>query len=67
MLACVTEGTMRRDFPFFSSFDERGERLADDVRTLAKVAAAGSCVAAKDVSMAGLVGSLGRGVAGESL
>src|SRR5688572_16030171 len=35
MLACVTEGTMRRDFPFFASFEERGERLAGDVRTLA--------------------------------
>ncbi|MDX6585263.1 MAG: uncharacterized protein QOI10_4447, partial [Solirubrobacterales bacterium] len=33
-------------------------RLAGDVRTLARVAADGSCVAAKDVSMAGLVGSL---------
>lgn len=58
MLACVTEGAMRNDFPFFASFDERGERLAGDVRTLATVAGAGSCVAAKDVSMAGIVGSL---------
>ena len=58
MLACVTEGTMRRDFPFFASFDERGEGLAGDVRTLATVAGAGCCVAAKDVSMAGIVGSL---------
>jgi selenophosphate synthetase-related protein len=58
MLACVTEGTMRHDFPFFASFDERGERLAGDVRTLATVAGAGACVAAKDVSMAGIVGSL---------
>jgi selenophosphate synthetase-related protein len=58
MLACVTEGTMRSDFPFFASFDERGARLAGDVRTLATVAGAGACVAAKDVSMAGIVGSL---------
>jgi uncharacterized protein len=58
MVACVSEGTMRGDFPFFASFDERGERLAGDVRTLATVAGAGSCVAAKDVSMAGMVGSL---------
>ena len=55
--ACV-EGAMRADFPFFRSFDERGERLAADVRVLASVAASGACVAAKDVSMAGLVGSL---------
>ena len=58
LLACVTEGTMRADFPFFGSFDPRGERLAGDVRTLAAVAGAGACVAAKDVSMAGIVGSL---------
>jgi selenophosphate synthetase-related protein len=58
MLACVTEGKMRADFPFFASFDERGDRLAGDVRTLATVAGAGACVAAKDVSMAGLIGSL---------
>lgn len=58
MLACVTEGRMRADFPFFASFDQRGRRLAGDVRTLATVAGAGACVAAKDVSMAGIVGSL---------
>ena len=58
LLACVTDGTMRDDFPFFRSFDERGTRLAGDVRTLAVVAADGSCVAAKDVSMAGILGSL---------
>lgn len=58
LLACVTEGSMRPDFGFFASFDERGQRLAGDVRTLAAVAGDGSCVAAKDVSMAGIVGSL---------
>jgi selenophosphate synthetase-related protein len=57
LLACVTEGAMRDDFPFFPSFDERGSRLAGDVRTLAEVAADGSCLAAKDVSMAGIIGS----------
>jgi selenophosphate synthetase-related protein len=55
--ACV-EGTMRADFPFFPSFDERGKDLADDVRLLHTVANAGLAVAAKDISMAGLVGSL---------
>lgn len=55
--ACV-EGRMRHDFLFFPSFDERGERLAGDVRLLAELAASGAAVAAKDVSMAGLVGSL---------
>jgi uncharacterized protein len=58
LVAACTEGAMRTDFPFFRSFDERGERLAADVRVLPSVAASGACVAAKDVSMAGLVGSL---------
>lgn len=49
---------MRRDFPFFPSFDERGSRLAGDVRLLADLAAGGVVEAAKDVSMAGLFGSM---------
>jgi selenophosphate synthetase-related protein len=56
--ATCTRGTMRSDFPFFRSFDERGTLLAGDVRVLADLARSGACVAAKDVSMAGLVGSL---------
>lgn len=59
LLACCLDGTMRADFPFFASFEQRGERLAGDVRLLAVAAEAGDVVAAKDVSMAGLVGSLG--------
>ncbi|MGH9279216.1 MAG: AIR synthase related protein [Acidimicrobiales bacterium] len=59
LLACLTEGALREDFPFFSSFDERGTRLAGDARTLAALAESGACVAAKDVSMAGIVGSTG--------
>lgn len=58
VVACCVEGTMRADFPFFPSFDERGERLGGDVRLLAEGAARGWVAAAKDVSMAGLVGSL---------
>ena len=58
VLGCCLEGRMRRDFLFFPSFDERGDRLAGDVRLLADLAASGAAVAAKDVSMAGLVGSL---------
>jgi uncharacterized protein len=57
LIACL-EGTMRPDFPFFPSFDERGAELAADVRLLARLAADGAVVAAKDVSMAGLFGSL---------
>ena len=58
IVACCTEGTMRPDFNFFRSFDERGDRLGGDVRVLGALAQEGSCVAAKDISMAGLVGSL---------
>jgi uncharacterized protein len=58
LLGCCVEGTMRTDFLFFPSFEERGARLAGDVRLLADLAATGVAVAAKDVSMAGLVGSL---------
>ena len=58
VVASCTDGTMRTDFPFFRSFDERGANMAGDVRVLAQVARSGACVAAKDVSMAGLVGSL---------
>jgi selenophosphate synthetase-related protein len=58
IVACCTQGAMRSDFPFFASFAERGDELGADVRVLATVAESGSCVAAKDVSMAGLVGSL---------
>jgi uncharacterized protein len=57
LIACL-QGRMRSDFPFFPSFDERGRELADDVRLLAALAADGAVVAAKDVSMAGLFGSL---------
>ena len=58
VLGCCLDGRMREDFLFFPSFDERGERLAGDVRLLADLARTGVAVAAKDVSMAGLVGSL---------
>jgi selenophosphate synthetase-related protein len=58
VVACCIEGRMREDFPFFPSFDERGERLGGDVRLIAEGAAHGWVAAAKDVSMAGLIGSL---------
>ena len=59
VLGCCLQGTMRSDFLFFRSFDERGERLSGDVRLLADLAASGVVQAAKDVSMAGIVGSIG--------
>ena len=58
VVAAATDGTMREDFPFFPAFAARGERCADDVRVLPALARDGAVVAAKDVSMAGLVGSL---------
>jgi uncharacterized protein len=58
IVASCTDGTMRADFPFFRSFEQRGAQMAGDVRVFATLAATGACVAAKDVSMAGLVGSM---------
>ncbi|HEX5534029.1 MAG TPA: AIR synthase related protein [Actinomycetales bacterium] len=58
VVACATEGDMRTDFPFFRSFEVRGGKVAGDVRVLHQVSGSGACVAAKDISMAGLVGSL---------
>ncbi|MET0740196.1 MAG: AIR synthase related protein [Candidatus Nanopelagicales bacterium] len=58
VVGCCTEGRMRADFPFFPSFEQRADHLAGDVRLLADIASRGLAVAAKDVSMAGLVGSL---------
>jgi selenophosphate synthetase-related protein len=58
VIGCCLDGEMRQDFPFFPSFDARGDRLAQDVRLLPRLAEAGVASAAKDVSMAGLVGSL---------
>lgn len=58
ILGCCLDGTMRADFPFFSAINQRGTKMAGDVRLLAEIAERGLAVAAKDVSMAGLIGSL---------
>ena len=58
LLAACLDGDMREDFPFFSAIERRGARMRDDVALLPVAAEAGVCVAAKDVSMAGLLGSL---------
>lgn len=58
MLVGCFEGTMREDFLYFASFEERAGQLAGDVRLLADAAEQGLAVAAKDVSMAGMIGSL---------
>lgn len=56
-VACL-DGRMREDFPFFTTLETQASTLARDVRLLARAAAAGAAVAAKDVSMAGSLGSL---------
>lgn len=58
VVAACLEGRMRDDFPFFASFTERGSSLGDDVRLLARIADDGLAQSAKDISMAGLFGSL---------
>ena len=58
VFACCLDGRMRTDFPFFTTIGARGSRLADDVRLLARAARQDLASAAKDVSMAGSIGSL---------
>jgi selenophosphate synthetase-related protein len=58
VVAAALDGEMRSDFPFFPAFRARGSRCAGDVRLLSQLAREGIVVAAKDISMAGLVGSL---------
>ena len=56
--ACCLEGRMRTDFPFFTTLAHQGPHLARDVRLLAEAARMDLAQAAKDVSMAGSIGSL---------
>lgn len=58
ILGAAIEGEMRTDFPFFRAFEQRADRSRGDVELLAELADSGACVAAKDVSMAGVIGSL---------
>ena len=58
LFAAFLDGTMRTDFPFFTSIDQQAQRFAADVRVPAMVASEGAAVSAKDVSMAGALGSL---------
>ena len=58
LFGCFLDGEMRTDFPFFRSIDQQQHRFADDVRVLATISAAGVATSAKDVSMAGPLGSL---------
>ena len=58
VFAGCLDGRMRADFPFFTTIGSRGSRLATDVRLLAQAAREELASAAKDVSMAGSIGSL---------
>jgi len=58
VFVCSLDGQMRTDFPFFTSLDNQAPRLARDIRLLDQAARSGLAVAAKDVSMAGPIGSL---------
>lgn len=58
LVASALEGELHREFPFFASFRARRDRVPGDVEVLPVLAGDGACVAAKDVSMAGLLGSL---------
>ena len=58
VFVCCLQGRMRADFPFFTTLGPQGPRLAADVRLLAEAARTGVASAAKDVSMAGSIGSL---------
>lgn len=58
LLACCLQGRMREDFPFFSSIRDRAAELAGDIAVLPRLAEEGLIAAAKDVSMAGVLGSL---------
>ena len=58
LVACCLEGTLRKDFPYFSSVRQRAGKLADDVEILPRLAEEDRLVAAKDVSMPGVLGSL---------
>lgn len=58
LVAAALEGTMHERFSYFSALRARGDRVAGDLELLPVVAERGWCVAAKDVSMAGLLGSL---------
>ena len=58
LLAACLDGRLREDFPFYPSFEQRATRVRGDLDLLPQIAEHGDCVAAKDVSMAGLLGTL---------
>jgi uncharacterized protein len=58
LLAACLEGELRHDGLAFSSIAARGRQLREDIEVLPRLAESGAALSAKDVSMAGLLGSL---------
>jgi selenophosphate synthetase-related protein len=58
LVAAALDGQMHERFPYFSALSSRGGGVAADLELLPQAAERGWCLAAKDVSMAGLLGSL---------
>jgi selenophosphate synthetase-related protein len=58
LLAACVEGGLKHDGLAFSSIAARGPRLREDIDVLPRLAESGAGASAKDVSMAGLLGSL---------
>lgn len=58
LLAACLDGQLRDDFGFYPTYEQRGTAVRDDIDVLRHVAERGAAVAAKDVSMAGLLGTL---------
>jgi selenophosphate synthetase-related protein len=58
LVAFCLEGKVRSDFPFLSSIRERAAQLRGDIDLLPGLAEEGLVESAKDVSMAGTLGSL---------
>ena len=58
VFACCLDGAMREGLDVFSSIAAQGARLRDHIRLPAVALGPAAAVAARDVSMAGIVGSL---------
>jgi len=58
LVAACLQGELRAEPLVFTSIRARGAELRDDLEVLPRLAEAGAAASAKDVSMAGLLGSL---------
>jgi selenophosphate synthetase-related protein len=58
LVTVALDGRMHERFPYFSALSSRADALAGDLELLPRAAERGWCLAAKDVSMAGVLGSL---------